>query len=72
MKKDLQSDAMTKPNVPLRHHSGDLAVTFQSMEKSLEAIDKIDLSAFRKLLFEPIKNVSAEASFLGRFKDKML
>lgn len=56
---------MTKPNVPLRHHSGDLAATFQSMEKSLEGIDKTDLSAFRKLSFEPIKNVSAEASFLG-------
>lgn len=65
MKKDLQSDAMTKLNIPLRHHSGELAATIQSMEKSLEGIDKADLSAFRKLFFEPIKNVSAEASFLG-------
>jgi hypothetical protein len=65
MKKDLQSDAMTKPNVPLRHHSRELAATIQSMEKSLGGIDMTDLSAFRKLSFEPIKTASAEASFLG-------
>lgn len=65
MNKDLQGDVMTKPNVPLRHHSGELTATIQSLEKSLEGIDKTDLSAFRKLSFEPIKNVSAEASFLG-------
>ena len=65
MKKDLQSDAMTKPNLPLRHHSRKLTATIHSLEKSLEGIDKSELSSYRKLSLEPIKAVLAEASFLG-------
>lgn len=65
MKKDLQSDAMTKPDLPLRHHSRELAAAIQYLKKSLEGIDKSDLSSYSQLASEPIRGVLAEASFLG-------